>query len=153
MYTKQQSSELRQRFWTAFGKYLAPISSASGDKVNWINYKTGIKLIHIKMDASGSDAYIGIEIADKIESEREKRFDHFLSLKRVFETTVAEKWVWKKHAFAADGKEVSSIYTRKENVNVLKESDWPEIISFLKPRIIALDHFWVEYKEVFDMII
>jgi len=35
-------------------------------------------------------------------------------------------------------------------VNILKENDWPAIISFLKPRIIALDKFWILVKDSFD---
>jgi hypothetical protein len=44
---------------------------------------------------------------------------------------------------------VSRIYTAAEGVNIYRKEDWPAIISFFKPRIIALDAFWTEVKEGF----
>ncbi|WP_442587339.1 DUF4268 domain-containing protein [Pedobacter sp. AW31-3R] len=51
MYSKDQASQLRQAFWTAFGQYITPHPSAEGIKINWVNYKTGIKYLHFKMHA------------------------------------------------------------------------------------------------------
>jgi hypothetical protein len=34
----------------------------------------------------------------------------------------------------------------------MKRDDWPAIISFLKPRIIALDAFWSQAKYGFEDI-
>lgn len=51
MYTREQISQLRQEFWTTFGQYMSPVLSAEGGKINWLNYKTGIKHLHFKMDA------------------------------------------------------------------------------------------------------
>ncbi len=47
MFSKQEASQLRKDFWTAFGLYMRPIPSAEGDKINWINYKTGEKDIFL----------------------------------------------------------------------------------------------------------
>ena len=41
MYTKQEAAQLRKEFWTAFGQYMKPVPTEDGEKVNWINYKTG----------------------------------------------------------------------------------------------------------------
>ena len=42
MYSKQELSRIREEFWTSFGRYMQPILSADGEKVNWVNYKTGM---------------------------------------------------------------------------------------------------------------
>ncbi len=62
VYSKEQASQLRQAFWTALGQYLAPIPSAEGQKVNWVNYKTGIKHVYFRMQADHKKASISIEI-------------------------------------------------------------------------------------------
>ncbi len=62
MYTKQQASGLRQAFWTAFGQYMSPILSADGEKISWINYKTGMKDVFFKMNAANKFADIAIEL-------------------------------------------------------------------------------------------
>ncbi len=51
MFSKQDASKLKKEFWTAFGRYMKPVLSADGEKINWINYKTGEKDIVFKMDA------------------------------------------------------------------------------------------------------
>ena len=60
MYSKKEISLTRQEFWTAFGQYMAPIPSAGGEKINWINYKTGVKHIYFKMEADQKFASIGL---------------------------------------------------------------------------------------------
>ena len=48
------------------------------------------------------------------------------------------------------GQPISKIEYVLEGVNVLDSNDWPSIISFLKPRIIALDDFWDQVKPGFE---
>ena len=50
MFSRQEASQLRKEFWTAFGTYMKPVPSAEGEKVNWLNYKTGEKDVFFKMD-------------------------------------------------------------------------------------------------------
>lgn len=62
MYKKDEASQLRQAFWTAFGQYMAPIPSVEGEKINWVNYKTGVKNVYFRMFADSKKARISIEI-------------------------------------------------------------------------------------------
>ncbi len=63
MYTKQEAGALSQQFWSKFGLYMQPIPSSLGEKVPWLNYRTGIEFLQFRMDADESSAYIGIEIS------------------------------------------------------------------------------------------
>ena len=65
MYSKQEASFLNQKFWTSLGQYLAPIPSAEGEKINWINYKTGEKDIRFLMVAENDQAKISITFSHK----------------------------------------------------------------------------------------
>lgn len=149
MYSKQETSILRQQFWTSFGQYLAPIPSAGGNKINWINYNTGARHVHFKMNAT-DHVYIGIELSHKERDTREIYFTHFNTLKAELEAILGESWVWEKDS-GIDDKGLSRIYTVLNNVNIFKHSDWPTIISFLKQRVILLDRFWVEHRDIFEM--
>ena len=51
-----------------------------------------------------------------------------------------------------EGREVSRIYQELPEVNVYFKSDWPAIISFLKFKLIGLDRFWTEHKDVYAFI-
>ena len=152
MYTKQEASLLRQEFWSAFGQYMLPIPSADGSKVNWVNYKTGIKDVLFRMSAGNKEARIGIDLVHKDEGVRHLYFQQFLQLKNVFQEVTPEEWIWEKDTYDESGKAISSISLKQKGVNVFRKEDWPEIISFLKPGIIALDEFWTSVNHVFDSL-
>lgn len=149
MYSKEQSSKLKTQFWTNFGQYMKPVPSASALPVNWINYKTGNRHIYFKMDADNTRAVISIEIAHPQEEERLHYYNQFLSLKKLLTTTTTFNWQWNE-LFQKDHKTISSISQQLDDVNILDQADWPAIISFLKPRIIALDAFWELVKDGFE---
>ena len=151
MYNHQQASLLRQKFWVSFGKYMSPIPSSTGEKINWINYRTGIKFISFKMDCTNTEAYIGIEISHKDSAMRELYFNHFKTFKTALEETLEEKWNWQLNCEKEHSNNPACIFTVLK-ANVIIEDEWPSIISFFKPRIIALDKFWNEYRDIFDML-
>jgi hypothetical protein len=150
MYTRQEASYLRQQFWTRFGQYMRPIAGANGDTINWVNYRTGIKGIFFRMDASRTAATIAIEIDHKQVEQQQQYYSQFEGLSMILEQETGEAWDWTKQLTNEEGRRVSRIGTRLEGVNVFNETDWPAIISFLKPRIMALDRFWDLVKEGFE---
>lgn len=152
MYKKEEASQLRQAFWTALGQYLAPVASSDGMKVNWLNYKTGFKDVYFRMQADNKKAYISIEITHKDTGIQELFFEQFAALKPVLHATMDEEWQWELLTNDENGKTVSRIYKEISPVNIFNRDDWPELISFFKPRIIALDEFWNMAKYSFDAL-
>jgi Domain of unknown function (DUF4268) len=150
MYTKQEAALLTQQFWTTFGLYMAPVLSAEGEKINWVNYKTGEKDIRFIMMADNKAAKISITLSHKDTRLQQLYFDKFLQLKKILHRFTNGDWQWDLLTLNLHGKPISSIYTILQYVNVLNKPDWPAIISFLKPRMIALDKFWCEYKYAFE---
>ena len=151
MYSKQETAQLKKEFWTALGQYLAPLPSAEGNKINWINYKTGEKHIHFRTEADNRSATIGIELSHLDSGIRQLYFEQFLQYKRLLEEVTGEEWTWQLHT--EEGvKAVSKIYTGKQEVSVFKREDWPQLISFFKPRLIALDEFWSRVKYGFEAL-
>jgi len=143
---------MRQTFWTTFGQYISPQLSADGVKVNWINYKTGIKHVYFKMDAGSNYASIGIELSHPDAGIRELHFEQLAELKIVFEDTMHEQWLWQPAYTDEYGKSISVINTKITGVSVFNRDDWPELISFFKPRLIALDEFWSVAKYSFEAL-
>jgi hypothetical protein len=150
MYTKEQASQLRQAFWTTFGQYMNPVPAAEGFRVNWLNYNTRRKQVNFRMDAGKEHAYIGIELSQADEQLQELFFAQFTALKSLLHETLGEAWTWELHDQDETGKTVSRIYTRLEGVNIFNRQDWPALISFLKPRIMALDAFWTDARYSFE---
>jgi hypothetical protein len=152
MFSRQEASKLRQEFWTTFGQYMNPVLSSDGDKINWINYKTGEKDISFRMNADNKSAFIAIELTQTDSGIRQLYFEQFLQLKNIFHDSVNEEWIWELHVQNENGKLISRIYKEIQGCSIFKKEDWPGLISFFKPRIIALDEFWSSAKYTFEML-
>jgi len=152
MYTREQASQIRKEFWTTFGNYMSPIKSAEGLNINWLNYKTGLKYVYFRLDADKRNASAGIEITHPDEGIQELFFEQFEELKSLLHNYLNEEWEWILHTSDENGKTICRIYKELTNVNVFNKEDWPKLISFFKPRIIALDEFWCDAKYSFDSL-
>ena len=152
MYSKDEASQLKQEFWTAFGQYMTPIMNAEGMRTNWVNYKTGLKHVYFKLQADKKTASISIEIAHPDAGVQELFFEQFKELKNILNGYLTEPWDWQLHHTDEYGKTISSIGTQISGVSIFNKNDWPTLISFFKPRIIALDEFWGDAKYAFDAL-
>lgn len=150
MFSKAEASQIRQEFWTTLGQYLRPILSADGEKVNWINYKTGIKHVYFRMEAENRVARIAIQVTHYDTGIQELFYEQFLEIKTMLESYLNEEWNWQLHHTDLEGKTISRIYKELPGTSIFNRDDWPKLISFFKPRIIALDEFWSVGKYSFD---
>jgi len=147
MYTREEASQVKKNFWTSFGQYMKPVRGAEGQIINWLNYKTGIKHLYFRLDAEKRMASVSVEISHPDQAERKSLFEQLRALREMLEDHTREKWLWQDEVYDETGRTMSRIMISIENVNVFNAGDWPQIISFLKPRIIALDAFWSEAKD------
>jgi hypothetical protein len=151
MFTREEASRIREEFWTAFGRYMSPVLSAEGLKINWVNYHTRLKDVYFRMDAGQKSAAIFISIEHRDPGIQELYFQQFLELKTVLRAVLQEEWEWQLHV-QDNGKVVSRIYKSILGVSVFNKEHWPDLISFFKPRIIALDSFWEDAKYSFERL-
>jgi len=151
MYSKDEASRLKQSFWTAFGQYISPHPSAEGLKINWINYKTGIKHLHFKMHADNYSAFIAIEISHPDSGIQELIFEQFTAYRTMLTSILGEEWEWQLHISDENFKTISRISKSLHDVSIFKGEDWPTLISFFKPRIIGLDEFWTDAQYSFGL--
>jgi hypothetical protein len=151
MYSKEQASKLKEAFWTTFGQYIAPHPSAEGIRVNWINYKTGIRHLHFKMQADHRSASVAIELSHPDPGIQELIFEQFQSFRNILASYLNEDWEWQLHTTDENYKIISRISKTLDGVSIFKEEDWPDMISFFKPRIIALDEFWNDASHSFEL--
>src|SRR5215210_5748815 len=107
MYSRQEAAQLKKEFWTAFGQYMTPVLSAEGERVSWVNYKTGEKHIAFRMQADHKTATIAIELTHSDAGIQQLYFEQFLQLKKIFEVTATGKWSWQLHTKDEYGKTIS----------------------------------------------
>jgi len=151
VYSREEIKQLKQLFWTKFGQFMALHLSADGEKANWINYKTGVKHLYFKMDADKKVAKIAIQWSQADAGIRALMAEQFLQFKGLLHDLLGEEWIWDMDGEDEYGKPVCQIYIILEGYSVFKEADWAELISFFKPRMIALDEFWSSAKYAFDI--
>jgi hypothetical protein len=152
MYSKQEAAALKQQFWTTFGRYMAPVLSAEGEIVNWINFKTGEKDIYIRMRADNKKAAISIELTHKDPGVQQLYFEQFVQLKNLFTEIVGSAWEWQLHTADENGRIISGITKDVAGYSIFKKEDWPALISFFKTEIIRLDEFWSQTKYSFESL-
>ena len=104
------------------------------------------------MRAEKKSATISIELTHPDPEIQELYFEQFEELKTLLHETLGEEWEWELHGIDEDGRTISRIYKEISPVNVFNKEDWPALISFFKPRIIALDEFWSDAKYSFDAL-
>lgn len=151
MYSKDQASAIKQAFWTAFGQYMSLQPAIEGEKVNWMNYKTGLKHLYFRMHADQRIGSIAIEISHPDPGIQELMFEQFKSYDKVLQSYLNEEWDWALHTQDDYGRTISRISKTITNVNIFRQEDWPALISFFKPRIMGLDQFWSDAKYGFDL--
>lgn len=150
MYSREEASKIRHEFWTTFGRYMSPIQSAEGLKINWINYHTRLKDVYFRMDAGKKSSAIYISMEHPDPDIQQLFFEQFQEFKSLLHATLQEEWEWQLNVQLADGKIVSRIYREISGVSVFNKDHWPDLISFFKPRIIALDSFWEDARYSFE---
>jgi hypothetical protein len=131
---------------------MEPVPSSEGMRINWINYRTTFKDLYFRMDANQKLATISISLEHKDAGIRELYFHQFEEFKTILHETLNEEWQWELHSQATDGKSISKIFKEITGVSVFNRDHWPELISFFKPRIIALDQFWEDAKYTFESL-
>ena len=152
MYSKQEAAQLKKEFWTAFGQYMMPVLSAEGEKVSWVNYKTGEKSIFFRMQADNQKAVVAIELTHSDKDIQQLYYEQFLQLKNLLEEATGEKWTWQLQTADEYGKTISRISTELPGVSIFKKEDWPRLISFFKTNSIAFDEFWSNVKYAFEAL-
>ncbi|MBT4774279.1 MAG: DUF4268 domain-containing protein [Crocinitomicaceae bacterium] len=150
MFSKEERRERKSLFWISFGKFMtSKHRSASGKKVNWSNYKTGVNDIYFRLDCDNKQAIISIEFQHKDAGIRELFLEQFLQLKTVFHAQVNEEWEWDSLACTETGQQIIRVSKTRNGVNIFNKNDWLEVFTFFEPRLLAIDSFWCEFGELF----
>ena len=129
-----------------FGQYMSPVLSSEGEKINWINYKTVVKGLRFKMNVVQDTASVVIEVNHPDLAEQKIIFEKLLKHKHILNNSTGEQWNWMLHTHDENGKLVSKVYQEKKGINIMSRENWPALISFFKPRVMALDEFWTSVK-------
>ena len=128
---------------------MRPVPSAEGWPTNWINYKTGLKSVYFRLHADARLARLSIDLVQPDADVRALFFEQFEALKTLLHETLGEAWTWEPATTDAHGQPLARIYRELRPANVFSRDSWPALISFFKPRLVALDAFWADAQYSF----
>jgi len=151
MFSKEETNQIRTKFWTAFGQYMKLHLSSEDEAINWINYKTGIKDLYFKTDVTNKFAILKIEMNSKDLGLQSLMYDQFEEFQDMFQSYFEQEWIWFREQYDDSGRIFCSIELKLEGVSLFRENDWPTIITFLKTNLIQLDEFWNDVKDSFEI--
>jgi len=148
MYNKQ----LKDEFWLTLGRYMSLTPSATGEKVNWINYKTGVRFIQFKIDADNNEVSVAIQLSNPDLKKQERLIKQINEDLAILSNYTDPCWQTQSYVTSQDGRIISSVFQQLTGVNVYLKSDWPDMITFIKKLLMGLDRFWVEQADLYSML-
>ncbi|WP_106794901.1 DUF4268 domain-containing protein [Aquimarina sp. Aq78] len=138
MFSKSESKQIRQEFWTSFGKEYPR---------KWLLYNTKIKDVTLKFTFTTKKAQVSIDIEPYDEIIKAYYYDKLISLKNILTTEFVEDIIYEQFYELDNGKIVSRIYVEVDNVSIHNRNTWKETMVFLSKNMDKLEGFFLEYKE------
>jgi len=148
MWSKTEAKIRRVNFFTNFGIYMKKHIPKYGEKVRWVNYRTGLKSIRFKIEADKKSSSICIDIVSSDSGVREVFFEQFEELKILLSKKM-DRLIWEKNYRIDSGVYISRIYTELIGPSINEESQWGDIYLFFEKNLVALHEFWEISQEVF----
>lgn len=149
MFSKEENKQIKVDFYTQLGKKMKMNIPLSGEKVKWMNFRTGIKDIYIKVEITKRQAFALIEFKHQEDSIRELFYDQLEEFKVILNSTMPSEGVWFREFFNDYGDPYSKVEWVLEDVSIFKKETWETAHNFLSEHLIALDEFWADVKPVF----
>ncbi|WP_047545859.1 DUF4268 domain-containing protein [Psychroserpens sp. Hel_I_66] len=141
MFSKEESRQLRQEFWTSFGKSFPR---------KWILYDTKIKGFSFKFHFDNKTALVALDLEDDLEN-RIKYWEKLQSLKSILVSDYISEVIFKEEYFLENGKEISRIFVPLEQkVSIHNKNTWREVMVFFNETMHQFELFFEEYRDILE---
>ncbi|WP_142785650.1 DUF4268 domain-containing protein [Changchengzhania lutea] len=141
MFSKEESRQLRQEFWTSFGKSFPR---------KWILYDTKLKGMRFKFHFDTKRALIALDLEDDLE-HRIKHWEKLQALKTILIDDYLPDAIFDEDYFLENEKEISRIYVPLEQkVSIHNKNTWRDVMVFFNDKMNLFEAFFEEYKEVIE---
>ena len=139
MFSKEESRQIRQEFWTSFGKSFPR---------KWILYNTKIKGFSFKFHFDTKSALVALDLEDNLEN-RINYWEKLLSLKAILSDEYLPEAIFEETYFLENGKEISRIYIPLEQkVSIHNKNSWQSVMVFFNEKMSLFEAFFNEYSDI-----
>jgi hypothetical protein len=148
MLSKEAQKEWNIRFWYGFKNEMKSFHSSNGRRINWLTYPTDIKHMYLRMlcEKDGVALHFDSQFSDQ--GIRDIVWEQLEELKSLINAQMNYPSIWARGLQTNEGLVIDRISWKLNNVNYLKEEEWPIIYDFFKNRIIEFDKFHQEFKDI-----
>ncbi|WP_055443179.1 DUF4268 domain-containing protein [Lacinutrix himadriensis] len=139
MFTREESRQIKQLFWTSFGKSFPR---------KWTLYNTKIKGFSFKFHFDNKTALIALDLEDDLEN-RITIWEKLESLKSILLNEYLPDAIFEEEYFLENGKEISRIYLPLEKkVSIHNKNTWQEVMVFFNENMHQFEAFFEEYQDI-----
>ncbi len=138
MFSREESKRLRQEFWTNFGKEYPR---------KWILYNTKIREVQLKFTFNRKFAQVSLDIIDEDELIKAYYFEKLQSLKKILTSEYLPEVIYDENYELPEGKIISRIYVKLDNVSIHNKKDWPMVKEFLAMKMLQMEEFFLDFKD------
>lgn len=139
MFSKEESRQMREEFWTSFGKSFPR---------KWILYNTKIKGLSFKFHFDTKKALVALDLEDDLEN-RITYWEKLWAMKSMLQDEFLPDAVFDETYFLENGKEISRIYVPLDaKVSIHNKNSWREVMEFFNEKMSLFEAFFEEYKDV-----
>lgn len=140
MFSKEESRQLRELFWTSFGKSFPR---------KWILYDTKLKGFSFKFHFDTKTALVALDLEDDLEN-RITYWEKLESLKSILKEYLPEV-IFEEEYFLKNGKEISRVYVPfQHKVSIHNKNSWRDVMEFFNEKMALFEVFFEEYKDFID---
>lgn len=139
MFSKEESRQLRQLFWTSFGKSFPK---------KWILYDTKIKGFSFKFHFDTKSALVALDLEGDLE-QRIKSWEKLLSLKSILLENYLPEAIFEEEYYLENGKEISRIYIPLEQkVSIHNKNSWQDVMLFFNTTMTKFEAFYTDFEDI-----
>ena len=139
MFSKEESRQLRQDFWTSFGKSFPR---------KWILYDTKIKGFSFKFHFDTKSALVALDVESDLET-RINLWEKLLSLKTILKEEYVSEAVFEEEFYLENGKEISRIYIPlDQKVSIHNKNTWQDVMIFFNTYMDKFETFFNDFEEI-----
>jgi hypothetical protein len=148
MLSKEAQKEWNIRFWNGFKNEMKVFNSSNGRRINWLTYPTDIKHMYLRMVCEKDSVALHFDSQFSDQGIRDIVWEQLEELKSLINAQMNYPSIWSRGLNTKEGLVIDRISWNLNNVNYLKEEEWPIIYDFLKNRIVEFDKFHQEFKDI-----
>jgi len=139
MFSREESTKMRQLFWTSFGKSFPR---------KWLLYNTKIKGLSFKFVADRKKALVCLDLENPDEIDNELLFEQLQSLQKILTSDYLPEVIYDDNYALENGKIIKRIYVLHEKkFSIHNKNTWGDCFDFFLENMAQFELFFYEYED------